>query len=184
MISSYVSKIIDLRSAYELRIEANPFASPDQTTALPMYQHLPLLDEDNHEAMTLVNTNTATVSEMYYVMLEHFTSNIGAIIQGIVETPPDSAVVIHCHAGKDRTGLIAALALRLVGISADDIAADYALSDAALKTQNVQMLDQKSDPEERAQLSVQLETQGHVGRIESHRRKVRRHRNLFEALWA
>jgi hypothetical protein len=37
--------------------------------------------------------------------------------------------VFHCTAGKDRTGVLAALVLGLVGVSNDDIVADYALTD-------------------------------------------------------
>lgn len=42
------------------------------------------------------------------------------------------AVVFHCRSGKDRTGLIAALLLRLAGASIDEVAADYALSEPNL----------------------------------------------------
>ena len=37
-------------------------------------------------------------------------------------------VVFHCHGGKDRTGLVAALLLRLAGVPIEEIAEDYALS--------------------------------------------------------
>lgn len=37
-------------------------------------------------------------------------------------------LVFHCAAGKDRTGVLAALALGLLGVADDDIADDYALS--------------------------------------------------------
>ncbi|MGW1882635.1 tyrosine-protein phosphatase [Streptomyces sp. NPDC001970] len=40
-------------------------------------------------------------------------------------------VVFHCASGKDRTGLIAALVLSLVGVSEDDIVADFALTELA-----------------------------------------------------
>ncbi|SNT62388.1 protein-tyrosine phosphatase [Asanoa hainanensis] len=40
-------------------------------------------------------------------------------------------VVIHCAAGKDRTGLLAALVLALIDVSDDDIVADYALTELA-----------------------------------------------------
>ncbi|NUP03621.1 MAG: tyrosine-protein phosphatase [Nonomuraea sp.] len=44
----------------------------------------------------------------------------------------DSApVVIHCAAGKDRTGVLTALILALVGVGHDDIVADYALTGLA-----------------------------------------------------
>jgi protein-tyrosine phosphatase len=44
----------------------------------------------------------------------------------------DGPVVIHCMGGKDRTGLVAALLLRLAGVSRADIGHDYSLSAANL----------------------------------------------------
>jgi protein tyrosine/serine phosphatase len=42
---------------------------------------------------------------------------------------PDAVpLVFHCAAGKDRTGVVAALTLSLLGVSDDDIATDYSLS--------------------------------------------------------
>jgi protein tyrosine/serine phosphatase len=40
----------------------------------------------------------------------------------------DGPVVIHCMGGKDRTGLVVALLLRLAGVSAEEIGLDYSLS--------------------------------------------------------
>jgi protein tyrosine/serine phosphatase len=40
----------------------------------------------------------------------------------------DGPILIHCAAGKDRTGVLAALTHRLVGVHQDDIAADYLLT--------------------------------------------------------
>lgn len=40
------------------------------------------------------------------------------------------AVLFHCVGGKDRTGVLAALLLRLVGVSIDDVEADYIHTEA------------------------------------------------------
>jgi protein-tyrosine phosphatase len=40
----------------------------------------------------------------------------------------DGAVVVHCAAGKDRTGVVVALALDLVGVDREAIIADYLLT--------------------------------------------------------
>lgn len=40
----------------------------------------------------------------------------------------DGPVLIHCAAGKDRTGLLAALTHRLLGVGEDDVMADYLLT--------------------------------------------------------
>ena len=42
-------------------------------------------------------------------------------------------VLIHCAAGKDRTGLLAALTHKIVGVHDDDIMADYLLTNSAAR---------------------------------------------------
>ncbi|MFJ4188991.1 tyrosine-protein phosphatase [Kitasatospora sp. NPDC089509] len=48
-----------------------------------------------------------------------------------VITGAEAPAVFHCASGKDRTGLIAALLLTLLGVAEDDIAADFALTERA-----------------------------------------------------
>jgi protein-tyrosine phosphatase len=45
----------------------------------------------------------------------------------------DGPVLIHCAAGKDRTGLLSALTHRLLGVGEDDILADYLLTNTAAR---------------------------------------------------
>ncbi|HEX3899643.1 MAG TPA: tyrosine-protein phosphatase [Mycobacteriales bacterium] len=42
------------------------------------------------------------------------------------------AVAFHCAAGKDRTGVLAALVLSLLGVSAEDVVQDYSMTGAVL----------------------------------------------------
>jgi len=44
----------------------------------------------------------------------------------------DGAVLIHCAAGKDRTGMLAALTHHLLGVGRDDMIADYLLTNTAV----------------------------------------------------
>jgi protein-tyrosine phosphatase len=67
----------------------------------------------------------------YVSILDEFQANFGRALAAIADAP-SGAVVFHCAGGKDRTGLISALLLRLVGASIDEIAADYSLSEANL----------------------------------------------------
>lgn len=45
----------------------------------------------------------------------------------------DGPVLIHCTAGKDRTGLLAALTHHVLGVGPDDIIADYLLTNQAAR---------------------------------------------------
>ncbi|WP_369411400.1 tyrosine-protein phosphatase [Deinococcus betulae] len=51
---------------------------------------------------------------------------------GALLDAPEGLLLIHCHAGKDRTGLVAALCGELAGLSREQIGADYAASGLAL----------------------------------------------------
>jgi protein tyrosine/serine phosphatase len=53
----------------------------------------------------------------------------GAAVAAI-GAPGHGAVVVHCAAGRDRTGVVCALLLDAVGVERDEIAADYALTPA------------------------------------------------------
>ncbi|KAG9236752.1 protein-tyrosine phosphatase-like protein [Amylocarpus encephaloides] len=57
-----------------------------------------------------------THKDAYRVVFEHLKNNI----QG--------GILFHCTAGKDRTGILSALILELVGTSREEIAHDYALT--------------------------------------------------------
>ncbi|MER5333873.1 tyrosine-protein phosphatase [Micromonospora sp. NPDC002717] len=50
---------------------------------------------------------------------------------GLIADSANAPVVVHCVAGKDRTGIVCGLTLAVLGVDDDEIAADYALSTEA-----------------------------------------------------
>jgi hypothetical protein len=58
-------------------------------------------------------------------------------------------VVVHCRAGKDRTGLVSALLLRLAGVARTDVAADYALTEEVLREPWAAWVERGHDRQER-----------------------------------
>ncbi|WP_245159691.1 tyrosine-protein phosphatase [Blastococcus sp. CT_GayMR19] len=54
----------------------------------------------------------------------------GAVVDAVraLATGGPGASVVHCAAGKDRTGVVVALALAVAGVGHDDIVADYAMT--------------------------------------------------------
>jgi protein-tyrosine phosphatase len=51
----------------------------------------------------------------------------------VIADPDRAPVIVHCMAGKDRTGTVCALTLALLGVSDEDIAEDYALTTTAME---------------------------------------------------
>jgi protein-tyrosine phosphatase len=69
-------------------------------------------------------------SGLYTRAFARFRSHFSDIVRTVVESPKPLA--FGCWAGKDRTGMVAALLLSLLGVSDHDIAEDYALTTAGL----------------------------------------------------
>jgi len=65
--------------------------------------------------------------ELYSQILDHAGSAVGAILRH-VRDKPTAGCLFHCTAGKDRTGVIAAILLKLAGADDEAIAKDYALT--------------------------------------------------------
>jgi len=49
----------------------------------------------------------------------------------VIAAEDDRPLVFHCASGKDRTGIVAALVLSLLGVAEDDVLADFALTELA-----------------------------------------------------
>ncbi|MDI1463033.1 tyrosine-protein phosphatase [Catellatospora sp. KI3] len=111
-----LSRILDLRWSWECAELPSPFAQD------PCYRHTPLLEDV---------LDYVPPPDSYAPMLDHNQVRIGAAVRAFAQAPP-GAVVIHCHAGRDRTGVLAALLLRTAGVDDDTIAADYALTEGCV----------------------------------------------------
>jgi protein-tyrosine phosphatase len=93
------------------------------------YVHRALVDD-----AALKRLGEATnMYERYLIMLTTRQEAFRDIFTSIAHS--QGAVVFHCFAGKDRTGLVAALLLSLAGVPADHIAADFAETDVQLADQ-------------------------------------------------
>ena len=108
-----VSRIIDLRWAWEASKYPSPLAADERYRLIPA-----CFDPTGDEEIP---------SDSYRLMVDASRDRLAAALIAIAEAPA-GAVILHCHAGLDRTGVVVALALRLAGASVDSIATDYALS--------------------------------------------------------
>jgi protein tyrosine/serine phosphatase len=130
-----VTTVVDLRSANELAAEG---PAPLDAVAGVRHAHHPVLPE--------VGSNTDMAAAALLTRRDHDKSRyphdpICGHYLGYLEDRPDQAVgalrsiahsqgaaLVHCAAGKDRTGVVVALALTVAGVPAQDVVTDYAAS--------------------------------------------------------
>lgn len=120
-----VTTVLDLRSESEVLGSPSPFAGGSD----PRYLHRILIDDSN---MTRIG-DAQSMFDRYLHIIEKRPQGFRDVFNAIAEA--EDGVLFHCYAGKDRTGLVAAMLLDLAGVPPDQIAADYAETDQQLAQQ-------------------------------------------------
>ena len=112
-----IVRVIDLRDSTELR------QAPSATGSLVETIHHPIFEG----AAVPLDRPAPRLSEVYRAIATDRAAALAGAVRLIAEAP-EGGVLVHCTAGKDRTGMVVATALAAVGVSRDDVLADYAAS--------------------------------------------------------
>jgi protein-tyrosine phosphatase len=122
LVAHGVRTVVDLRNEDELGDDAAP--RPGELATL----HVPLDGKQDREFWDAWDCGPQFGTPLYYLPhLERMPERSVAALTAIARAEP-GGVAVHCGAGRDRAGLVTMLLLALAGVSAHDIAADYALS--------------------------------------------------------
>jgi protein tyrosine/serine phosphatase len=98
---------------------------------------LPL--EDRTDAAFWQRWRQLSGTPLYYrAFLEQWPERFGAVFAAIAEADP-GGVLVHCAAGRDRTGLVMLLLLSLLGVAPETIADDYELSADRLRVRSANL---------------------------------------------
>lgn len=108
--------VLDLRSAQEIRHDG---LGPLEHESL-RYVNLPMLQEKRDYQPGRIETGLV---DRYFSYLQLAQESIVRALETIAEAQP---LVFHCAAGKDRTGVLAALLLDCLGVEPETVISDYA----------------------------------------------------------
>lgn len=122
-----VRLVIDLRTDVEVETRGRFSADGDSVA----YHHLPLTDTLPGSEDVPEWDDSAYVARRYASYLEGGATSLAAALDLLAE-PENLPAVFHCSVGKDRTGVLAAVVLGLLGVPDEVIVEDYALSAAAM----------------------------------------------------
>lgn len=126
-----IRHIVDLRTVEE--------RSASEAIEAPITR-LPLPDVSRDPSLVDGSRN---LTDAYLAMLDDHAATVAAAIAAIGERSP---VLVHCTAGKDRTGIVVALTLELVGARIEDIVRDYVESGQRLRALTQLVIAQGQQP--------------------------------------
>jgi protein-tyrosine phosphatase len=123
-----IRTVIDLRREFEVQ----KFGRVPEEHGVD-YRNLVIRHVDWEEIEHAEDTvHERWLADRYLNFAEDGREGIAASLR-VIANAEAAPVVVHCMAGKDRTGTVCALTLSLLGVSDEDIAADYALTTEAMR---------------------------------------------------
>ena len=144
-----IETVIDLRTAGEVELIG---VGPIRDAGI-RWHNISIFDETQRTEPRLPGAETPvdsqdiverSMAQEYLDMLERTGPQFATVLELLAATA--RPVVFHCAAGKDRTGLVAALLLDLLGVGDHNIAADYALTERVMPTLRERFLERVRNP--------------------------------------
>jgi len=123
----YVRDTIRISTVIDLRSSAERARDPAPTLGVPAVRehHVPLIDRERSGSAPSLG-----LDEIYLTLLRLAGPQMVRIVQIIAESR--GPALFYCAAGKDRTGLVAAVLLGALGVRDEDVIGDYAATRANL----------------------------------------------------
>lgn len=155
--------VVDLRAREEaLREGRGPLA--DEPVAYHHLSFLPgewLMPDDPRYPAIVRDLGTAERVEHYLDYLRLAEDAVATAVR-VLATPATGPALFHCAAGKDRTGVLAALVLDIVGVERAAILDDYVQTNERIARVNARLADRPSyrrqvNPDDASQLSCRPE---------------------------
>src|SRR5579872_3601540 len=113
-----------VRTVIDLRSDAERDEVPVVIEGADIIQrHLPMFESGDEFNGSAFRESSA----IYLYWLRERSDRVAGIMRGIASAPSPS-ILVHCWSGKDRTGVVIGLLLRLAGVDVDVVASDFALS--------------------------------------------------------
>jgi protein-tyrosine phosphatase len=114
----HLATIIDLRTDSELERWGRGLLRSEPIR----FEHHSMIRLDGGESLAAPETDDLAARYLWYLQVgaTHIAESVA-----LLATPGVSPAVFHCAAGKDRTGVLAALILDAVGVEHDIVVADY-----------------------------------------------------------
>jgi protein-tyrosine phosphatase len=130
----HLGTVCDLRGPDELK--TNPDRLPDGIT----YINLPAGSESVKASTNYATMNRDSMMLSFYTRTDHLKAKYQPVFEQLLAIHDGKGLMFHCTAGKDRTGVGAALILSALGVPRVYIVADYAATNVYWKDAREKMM--------------------------------------------
>ena len=137
-----VSTVIDLRTTLEA--SASPAEWPEGEG--PKRYNVPLMDrehQDIEDMRAAIKAGVAKAEDTEALFYDAFadiplsySEELRDVFDVLLDQPEGETVLLHCSGGKDRTGVTTALFLSALGVTREDIEADFLMSNVQKDAEN------------------------------------------------
>ncbi|EIM87943.1 uncharacterized protein STEHIDRAFT_54230 [Stereum hirsutum FP-91666 SS1] len=145
-----ISTIFDLRSETEMKKYNTPLPALIHCHEKVAIVKSPVFEQKDYSPEMMARRFQLYASgkveafmQLYTEILEAGGPAYGSILRHVRDKPQEG-FIFHCTAGKDRTGIMAAILLLLAGVSREVIATDYSLTRIGREPQRPQVLSRLS----------------------------------------
>lgn len=137
-----VTSIVDLRTTLEAT--AHPILWPDgqgpaRYNFPVMEKEAQMIDDMRHDIKSGTATEAVTDALFFdafgYIPTD-YTTELRGLFDVLINQPEGEAVLYHCSGGKDRTGVATAMVLSALGVTREDIEADFMMSNVLKDADN------------------------------------------------
>ena len=108
---------LNIRTIVDLRGTSEQKAMPDQVPEGVRYCACPMMEEDPAAPDQAARSFAMSLKVGYLKMIQENPDRVGRAANAVMEGLEQGAVVFHCTAGKDRTGVLAAVLLLLLNVA-------------------------------------------------------------------
>ncbi len=128
---------LDVRTAFDLRSDGEKARSPSPLLSMAGFTVVSEPHTIRHGDLYAVLADPGSTAQacadvmtaIYTTLPASFATIFRRYFRTMIDA--DNPVVVHCAAGKDRTGVVVAMLLDLLGVARDDIMEDYLKTNAA-----------------------------------------------------
>lgn len=115
--------VIDLRTEQEIEMSQDPFAeSGFKVDTIPVFSG----------SVQSMMGKASSLEALYVEMIDGSAAALASAVGAVSDGVQDGAVIVHCTAGKDRTGVVIALTQSLLGAPEQEIVDNYSATQANL----------------------------------------------------